>query len=106
MSSTGEQPEIEQASSSSIDIRQDVGRIALSNCLRLLSLEDVVGLINSQWAEGHYDPEIQYSGNGYVVACMSQYVKQDLFDVGLTYQFIDDFGEWEEEDWKAVGKQI
>ena len=98
MSSIGEQPEIEQASSSVIDTHQDVGRIALSNCLRLLSLEDIIGLINPQWAEGCYDPEIKYSGNGYVLACMLQYVRQALFDIKLIYQFVDDFGEWEEKD--------
>ena len=84
MSSTGEQSENERADSS-IDTQQDVGRIALSNCLRLLNLENIIGLINPQWAEGHYDPEIKYSSNDYILFCLSYYTKEALVNDKLKY---------------------
>jgi hypothetical protein len=101
MSSTEEQPENEQADSN-IDTQQDVGRIALSNCLRLLNLENIIGLINPQWAEGHYDPEIKYSNNGYILSCLLYYTKEALVDDELRCQLVEHFSEWEEKDWKTV----
>ena len=106
MSSTEEQSEIEQASNSVVSTQQDVGEVALSNCLRLLNLESIRRQVNPQWDEGEYDPEIKYSGNGYIILHLSDYVTQNFTDNQISYQFIEDFSEWEEDDWKAVTKQI
>jgi hypothetical protein len=106
MSSTGEQSEIEQASNSAVSTQQDVGEVALSNCLRLLNLESIRRQINPQWDEGEYDSEIKYSGNGYIILHLSYYIKEALTDDELKYQFIEDFSEWEEKDWKTVNKLL
>ena len=85
MSSTEEQSEIEQASNSAVSTQQDVGEVALSNCLRLLNLESIQRQINSQWDEDEYDSEIKYSGNGYIILHLSYYIKEALTDDELKY---------------------
>jgi len=98
MSSTEEQSEIEQASNSAVSTQQDVDEVALSNYLRLLNLKSIRRQINPQWDECHYDPETKYSSNGYIIICLSYYVKEALIDNELRCQFVKDFSEWKEDD--------
>jgi hypothetical protein len=106
MSSAEEQTKSARVDSNDDDQPQDSRRSTLYNWLLLFSLHQLINEVNPQWSSGQYDRQTPFSHNGYILCFMLEYHNRSLVDGALQEAFVDDFNEWEEEDWKIAHRSF